>query len=522
MQGRYSTSFYGTTSMALLLLISGSFLFICLVACKASAQLLTSNNAAISLTGNIQLTVKGDVLNQSSASISNNGVMDFTGNWINNAGNNCFGTSTGTVILNGGNQSIGGTSTTAFNNVLLQGSGIKTLLVNTLAGGAVALPSGMLDIGNVVLDLNSHILQLTNPATGAVTSTSGYILSEDADNSSIVEWAINTITGSHVIPFGNSAGVQLPFTFELVSGNAGIVSVSTYATAPDNTPFPVTPVAVTNIQHVSGSNNSANVVDRFWQVGPSGTPVASLTFSYAVIEEAASGNTGMRAQRWDGPVIGWEQPPAGQTNPTAHSVLVNNVNAFGPWTLSLLASPLPVELLIFDARLTNENQVDLTWQTASEINNDYFTIERTTDLVHFEQVAIVDGAGSSTVTHRYRSRDPKPYMGISYYRLKQTDFDGRYAYAEVRPILLNQNNSSGFSIYPNPASSYFYIHFDGESAGVHFNVFDVNGKRVLETGTSDLDVNGLYKINTDNLESGIYFIVSSNGQRQKLILTGNK
>src|SRR6185436_854810 len=289
-----------------------------------SGQLLTNNNGLIAITAGTQLTVKGDVLNNTGASIDNNGIIDISGNWTHNASNNCFGTSSGTVIFNGGNQDIGGTNATAFNNLQLAGAGIKTLLQNISAGGTYGAASGILNLNDRTLDLNGRELTITNANTNAIVFSSGYILSEQSDNSSKVTWQISTTTGVHTIPFGNNSGVQIPFTFNLTSGYAGDVTVSTYPTAPDNTPYPLIPVTVSHVRNNLNMDNSANTVDRFWQIDPTGNPVATLTFTYAPSENAANGNINMRAQRWNLPQEAWETPLAGQVNPTSQSVLVNN------------------------------------------------------------------------------------------------------------------------------------------------------------------------------------------------------
>ncbi|MBK9423627.1 MAG: hypothetical protein IPN54_05800 [Bacteroidetes bacterium] len=89
----------------------------------------------------------------------------------------------------------------------------------------------------------------------------------------------------------------------------------------------------------------------------------------------------------------------------------------------LLATPLPVELLYFNAFKYNE-QVKVEWVTATEINNDYYIVERSSDGTDFEMVEVVPGAGNSNFLINYFIFDKDPFSGKSYYRLKQVDFDG--------------------------------------------------------------------------------------------------
>lgn len=86
--------------------------------------------------------------------------------------------------------------------------------------------------------------------------------------------------------------------------------------------------------------------------------------------------------------------------------------------------PLPIELLSFNCRGTGE-YVIIDWSTASETNNDYFTIERSNDAIYFVNVSIVRGAGNSTSIKTYNIKDLSPSKGINYYRLRQTDYDGK-------------------------------------------------------------------------------------------------
>ena len=97
--------------------------------------------------------------------------------------------------------------------------------------------------------------------------------------------------------------------------------------------------------------------------------------------------------------------------------------------------PLPVELLSFTAIRRNDN-VQLKWQTASETNNDFFNIERSEDGRHWQTLGKMDGAGNSSETLAYTWTDQSPLRGLSYYRLKQVDFDGRYAYSWVRSVAI--------------------------------------------------------------------------------------
>lgn len=110
---------------------------------------------------------------------------------------------------------------------------------------------------------------------------------------------------------------------------------------------------------------------------------------------------------------------------------------FGPDDQSNV--PLPIELLSFNATPVND-AVQLTWSTASEKDNDFFTVERSIDGENWENVLFVEGAGTSIHRIDYASADLRPYKGLSYYRLKQTDFDGQFTHSSAVAVYVNSED----------------------------------------------------------------------------------
>lgn len=110
---------------------------------------------------------------------------------------------------------------------------------------------------------------------------------------------------------------------------------------------------------------------------------------------------------------------------------------------------LPIKLVTFEANV-NEDHVALKWITESEINNDYFTIEKSKDARNWENVLIVNGAGNSNQVMEYYDIDNQPLNGISYYRLKQTDFNGVFTYSNIVPVKYEKKLNLEMSLFPNP------------------------------------------------------------------------
>ena len=379
--------------------------------------------------------------------------------------------------------------------------------------------SNNLYLGSARVNMNGNEVTLNNQLGSALTSAYyGLLKSEQTDNSSKINWNIGTNADDHIYIFGNTGNNKIPFHFQVTDGgDVGVVSVSTYHTNSANVPYPTSPIAVTNL--VSGSNpdNSTNVIDRFWQIdksGIAGTATMKFTYAQGDVSGGVWGNEpALEAQRYQSSDNKWQPALPGQTmNSGARSVEVPNVSTFSPWTLALNTNPLPIELISFTAT-KNENVVDLKWVTASEINNDYFTVERSSDGINFEPILTQNGAGNSSSILNYSDVDRNPINGVSYYRLKQTDYDGKYEYSDV--ISISFSNENEFLIYPNPSNGNFYIS-NNDSNG-QLTVYDASGKIVYSKNIT----NTTEAIELQNVSPGLYvveFKSSTNIKKASIII----
>ncbi|MBL0339880.1 MAG: T9SS type A sorting domain-containing protein [Bacteroidetes bacterium] len=501
---------------------------------QAMSQVVTVNGATLFNTS--QITIKGDIINTAGATIVNDGTVDLSGDFINNSGSSLFGTSEGTVILNGGVQTILGNDVTVFNNLMLLGSGTKLLQQDIIVGGNTPSTSGVLSLSSQILNLNSKDIAITNSNPTAVTRTSGFIESETgpAIGYGIMKWEIENNTGNYIFPFGNSSSTAyLPVTFEVNTAGAGsnaYISVATYPTAtaanPNNRPLPN---GLSSLMSLSGTENAQNVVDRWWVMDAGNyttKPVSTISLTYRDSEwDATGGSTNIitessiQAQSNNGTV--WNPIPMGFVNTSTNTVSIPNHNVYNPmWTLVASSTPLPIELLTFTVKLNSDKNVDLNWATASEINNDYFTIEKSENGTDFEPLLHVDGAGNSTSVLYYHAIDENPFEGTSYYRLKQTDFNGMYTYSEIKSVRIETKANATFQVFPNPAFDFFYVKFDSETAFKNLLIIDINGKVIKEIHTAEMDAagDGIVKVNCDELASGMYFVSNSEGKMEKLVL----
>jgi len=170
-----------------------------------------------------------------------------------------------------------------------------------------------------------------------------------------------------------------------------------------------------------------------------------------------------------------------------------------------ISTPLPIELLDFSAIPIGNRYVKLDWQTASEINNDYFTIEQSKDGLKWERLFDIDGAGNSSSLLNYTTTDNAPYFDISYYRLKQTDFDGKFSYSQIESVNIKNSGNSNIEIFPNPTKNQITI-----VGGTHdledLKIYNVLGQDVT-IFTKKINSNKSKRIiDLSKLSEGTYYI----------------
>ncbi|HSH64990.1 MAG TPA: T9SS type A sorting domain-containing protein, partial [Bacteroidia bacterium] len=202
---------------------------------------------------------------------------------------------------------------------------------------------------------------------------------------------------------------------------------------------------------------------------------------------------------------------SGNSSGIVTSGTFNSFSRFAIANKSSGLNPLPIELLNFEVT-PKESVVELVWSTASETNNDYFSIERTRDGINFEEIGRIKGAGNSTYLLNYVTTDNAPFQGISYYRLKQTDFDGKFSYSGLKKVEFKSNPDISFNVYPNPS--------EGEEINIDFTtdqdeeliieMRDLNGKTIYSLSMIVDQGNNKHTIYlTNRLAKGTYIITTN-------------
>ena len=192
--------------------------------------------------------------------------------------------------------------------------------------------------------------------------------------------------------------------------------------------------------------------------------------------------------------------------------------SFNPYSAG--SSPLPVVLKLFDVKENNENAL-LVWETASEINNDYFLLERSWDGVTFEFLGRVNGSGTSTLSHHYSFTDDAPFLGTSYYRLTQIDYNGEKETFPPRPFTFSLDGTEMklLQFGPNPFIDEIslLIQFPNNTQ-MRAELFTIDGKKIWETEQEAAAGRASYLLNPDVRASGVYHLRLSNSEGKSLLV----
>ncbi len=282
-----------------------------------------------------------------------------------------------------------------------------------------------------------------------------------------------TVSGS-LSAMSSSSGTPSSAQHFTVSGDDLVANVT--VTAP--TGFEV------STSSGSGYTSSLSLV-------PSGDDLSS-TYVYVRLSSSATGN------------------PSGNVSLSSTGATTQNVSASGTVTT------LPIELIKFTA-INTDKGIQLDWQTASERDNDYFTIETSDNAKDFTKLTEVDGAGNSNSLLSYETVDTRVSSGIRYYRLKQTDYDGNFSYSETISIIA-QNTVEHLSV------SRLAVHNDelsfilrGESGIYHAEIIDPSGQCIV-VKTLELRLpEEIKSLQLSPAVKGIHILKISNGSQSTSI-----
>ncbi len=383
---------------------------------------------------------------------------------------------------------------------------------------------GALRVENGELKLNSFTLT----AESASGSGTGYVKSEDntAINLSKLKVGYTPSNQNLVFPFGKSSSEVIYLNLNITNNpGSGYITISTRSTAANNSPLPGNDNvnAITNINPGGADVSTTHVIDRWWEVNAPGVN-ADYTLRYSGAENTTSGSTAIgtfNVQFWNGGNFTKFNSTGNGVTAGVGAISASLTNINGPLVLSSGSASLPIKLVQFDAKVAGSG-VGVTWTTAEEKNNDFFSIERSEDGQNFEKIEEIDGAGNSSQILRYKTMDNQPLTGISYYRLKQTDFDGKFSYSPLRAV--NRGTASITDdpamevrfFGPNPFTDQFNVEYNLTQAGeTSIMIFNMNGQVVFETSKNDDLGNNSFNYTDDkNLPPANYILQIINGKEK--------
>lgn len=469
----------------------------------AQTSHVVNNGVPLTVENGVTITFQGNFTNQNAGTIDNDGAITLPGNWTNDAANVVFTANTGTVsFLGTAAQSIGGTNPTDF----------SSLTINNTSGTGVTLNQDI---------TVSNVLTLT---TGILYTSAANVLTMNAGSSngalsytSFVSGPMRKIgTTNYNFPVGKVA-LTRPIGVENLSGSETFTA-EYFRFNPNaaNAQDPGAPYDITSkdpsLDHVGAA--------EYWILNRAGAQNANVRLSWDTYTMGVDNLAELAVARWDGAT--WKDHGNGGTtgvvDPGRGTVISSGlITSFSPFTLASTTgnNPLPIELIVFDAK-PNKNVVDVIWSTATEINNSFFTIERSADGINFEAIEIVNSKalnGNSSSNLDYATVDPKPINGVSYYKLKQTDKDGTSKYSHIVAVNFSSTENS-FNVYPNPATAgstiNMYLNYP-ENKSVLVVLSDMQGKRIYSKVIIIEKSNGMilaFDIE-DKIAAGMYTIVAT-------------
>jgi len=432
-----------------------------------------------------QVTISGDVSIIGSGNVN----LFLNGNFTNNYNGNSIYEgfySSGKVFFQGNTaQSIEGSATSLF---------IHNFEMNNPTG--VNIDISEMYIYNLVFSAGkiSHRGSLFIEDGGSVTGA----------NSNM--YVIGSVTkfgaDDFIFPIGNNI-TYAPIKISNISGSSSFKAAYFQGTPPDNTQIPVNIKKISSVEYWDldrlVSSSSADVT-LYWENSRKSKIGRDLSKLYLTHHNSTTNS-------WDNAWSGTKNGKGGLLFASKGSITQQTVTDFSYFTFGtsdILNNPLPITLLYFNLK-TLPHDIEITWVTVSEKNNDYFTVERSKDEINWYVVDTINASGDNSTLKKYILIDKTPYSGVSYYRLKQTDYNGVSTYFKSKSISFGYNRYNNIAIYPNPTKG--DIHIDVPMDKIEkVEVYDNMGRKIFEEKNSN-------NISLKGYSKGFYFI--------RVIIDGN-
>lgn len=440
---------------------------------KAGANSLIMGSNTVTING---LTISAGTFNAGSSTINLSGTFTNSGT---------FTCGTGTVnFVGSAAQTIPALTyyNLTLNNTTSPSTSAATLAGNISVGGTLTLTTGILNTSTYTIDLG---------ANGSISESNPSVLAPTSYVTGYVSATRNTGSTSGTVTFG---GLGLEITETTQTDNSTVVTRRT---------------------GTASSGNSKSSILRYFDITPTidAGLNGTLVFRYTTAEIASHTEANLKLYKSDSPYTAWTKQGTSSVDASTNTVTLTGITDFSRWTASdQVSQPLPVNFLNFSVK--SESGINkLTWSTASELNNDYFEIERSNNGIDFTIIDKIKGEGTVNTISEYVYFDSiSNQNSSSYYRLKQVDFDKNHSYSSIINSKLTDKFQQ-FSIYPNPFKYGDILHVrlnnvSSESESIQITILDLSGKLMLQNEFQN--INNQYAtqlINQNNtLNKGIYLI----------------
>lgn len=448
----------------------------------SSASTIMANNQ-ITLSGTISpssqnLTIAGTnsiIFTSNTISVNNLGISSGTviagsstinvyGSFTNSG---TFTPNTSTVNLLGSSLQV--IPAVSFNNVIINNLADASLGGNITVNGALTLTSGILNTGAYIINLGStgNIIE----ATPSITAPTSYVIGNVKATRSLMQNVNNTF------------------------GGIGVEILETAKTNNSTEVFRVTGTACT------GDGNTG--ITRYFTINPTDDSGLNGTMIFHYFDNEITGHVEGNLDIYksiDGRITWSRHAPV--RNLANNTLTLSNITSFSDWTASDgVNESLPIELIDFEV-FASESNVEFNWSTASEINNDYFTIEESYDGVNWVEVSKINGAGNSSSIKEYSYNYDKSIDDIIYYRLKQTDYNGTTSYSKIVIIQGDYQNDTTLHIFYNKQKQILELDFSSnlQKSTSYIEVLNIAGQVVYKSYVFEL------QINVSGFPKGIYYV----------------
>ena len=454
-------------------------------------------NSTIALNGGLSLD-PGSIFDMNdNNNITQEGMLSIKGNFVHNGSASDFNVGNVDIVFNGNNlQTITCPANQDFRKITLDNSSTAGVRLNN----DIAVSQEMVFV-NGVLDLNQRTLTLGSSTANAVITGSGnnsYVLAWDGSDNGTVVQRVNSTGSTYLFPIGD-LNEYTPFSVSLTSATISNASLTGKL------------IGNSHPNIVS----STNYLGRYWSIEPTGitNPLYNVEYSYSSGDIFGSEAFLFPAKYNSG---GWQSCIEsasnamignGSVNAGTNTLTWSGITTFSEFTAIGNGTALPIELLEFSAEPADK-VVNLQWITSSEINNSHFTVERSTDGVTFSKVLEMPGAGNSNTIRTYKAVDESPAMGVSYYRLKQTDFNGDFTYSEWVVVNFTGNEEISLqSVFADRSTGNVFIRCNNpENQKVNVQIFDSGGKIIHSSNQMSSSSNWNGTVNVGNLSKGTYVV----------------